>query len=162
MSGRRSSETGASHPAAADELLMTRIFDAPRELVFDAFTKNEHLAQWQGSPQGFTTTVERSDIRVGGEFLICMHAPDGVDHWLQGVYREIVPPERLVFTHAWLDAAKRPMKETLVVITLAEHGGKTELTLRQTGFASAASRDGHEVGWESTFDRLHDYLGTIQ
>lgn len=162
MPARRSSGTAQSRAPRADELLMTRIFDAPRELVFEAFTKNEHLARWQRAPKGFTTTVEKSDIRVGGEFRICMHAPDGIDHWLQGVYREIVYPERLAFTHAWLDAEKHPQKETLVVITFADREGKTELTLRQTGLPSAASRDGHEAGWASTFDRLHDYLGTIQ
>ncbi|MFL5563004.1 MAG: SRPBCC domain-containing protein [Gemmatimonadaceae bacterium] len=162
MSAGRSSSAAPPREAPADELLLTRIFDAPRELVFEAFTKNEHLARWQGAPKGFTTTVEKSDIRPGGEFLICMHAPDGVDHWLQGVYREVVPPSRLVFTHAWLDAEKHPKKDTLVVITFADKGGKTELTLRQTGLPSAASRDGHASGWESTFDRLHDYLETIR
>ena len=92
-----------------------------------------------------------------------LHAcPDGVEHWLEGVYREVVPPERLVFTHAWLDAQKRPTIETLVTITFADRGGKTELTLRQTGLVSPASRAGHEEGWGSTFNRLQDYLETMQ
>jgi uncharacterized protein YndB with AHSA1/START domain len=67
-------------------------------------------------------------------------------------------PERLVFTHVWLDAQGKPGKETLVTITLAEHGGKTELTLHQTGFKSVESRDGHRGGWTSTLDRLAEYL----
>jgi uncharacterized protein YndB with AHSA1/START domain len=82
----------------------------------------------------------------------------GVDHWLQGVYRESVEPERLVFTHAWLDAEGNPSQETLVTITLAERGSKSELTLRQTGFKSVESRDGHNQGWNSALDRLGDYL----
>ena len=139
---------------------MTRTFDAPRELVFDAFTKREHLDRWQGAPMGMTVTVEKSDIRPGGAFRICMHAPDGKEHWLEGVYREVVRPERLVYTHSWLDAQKKPTRETLVTITFAARGNKTELTLRQTGLASADSREGHRAGWGSTFDRLTNYLAT--
>ena len=96
---------------------------------------------------------------AGGFFRICMRSPEGVDSWLQGGYREIVKPERLVFTHAWLDAARKPAgKPTLVTITLLERDGKTELTLRQTGFASVESRDGHKYGWSSALDVLADYL----
>ncbi len=157
MSARKSSSAGA--PAAPpNELVMTRVLDAPRTLVFAAFTERKHLERWQGAPEGMTVTVEESDIRPGGRYRICMHAPDGAEHWLEGVYREVVPPERLVFTHSWLDARMQPTIETLVTITFAERGGKTELTLRQTGLASPASRDGHEKGWASTFNRLQDYL----
>jgi uncharacterized protein YndB with AHSA1/START domain len=137
---------------------MTRVFHAPRELVFDAFTRREHLERWQGAPMGMTVTVELSDIRPGGAFRICMRAPDGAEHWLEGVYQEVVRPERLVYTHAWLDGDKRPRKETLVTMTFVQRGATTEITLRQTGLASPASRDGHEQGWSSTFDRLAGYL----
>ena len=146
--------------AAEPELVITRLFDAPRSLVFDAWTKPEHLEHWQGAPRGFTVTAHDVDLRPGGAFRICMRSPEGVDHWLQGVYREIVKPERLVFTHVWLDAQGRPGKETVVTITLTERGGKTELTLLQTGFGSVESRDGHKEGWNSTFDRLAEYLAT--
>jgi uncharacterized protein YndB with AHSA1/START domain len=139
---------------------MTRTFDAERTLVFDAWTKQEHLDRWQGAPQGFTVTSSRADIRPGGSFRLCMRSPEGVDHWLQGEYREVVPPERLVFTHAWLDDAGRPKNETLVTITFTERGEQTELTLRQVGFPSVGSRDGHEVGWGSTFAALAAYLGS--
>jgi uncharacterized protein YndB with AHSA1/START domain len=141
---------------------MTRTFDAPRELVFAAFTTREHLERWQGAPMGMTVTVEQSDIRPGGKYRICMHGADGAEHWLEGVYREVVKPERLVYTHTWLDAQKQPGKETLVTITFADRGGKTELTLRQTGLVSPASREGHEKGWGSTFDRLAGYLPTAK
>jgi uncharacterized protein YndB with AHSA1/START domain len=141
------------------QLVITRVFDAPRGLVFKAWTEPEHLERWQGAPRGFTVTAHQMEVRPGGAYRVCMRSPEGVDHWLQGVYREIVEPERLVFTHVWLDAQGRPGKETLVTITFAERGGKTELTLHQTGFKSVESRDGHKEGWTSTFDRLAGYLG---
>jgi len=88
-----------------------------------------------------------------------MRSPEGVDRWLEGHYREIVKPERLVFTHLWLDADRKPAgQETLLTITLTERAGKTELTLRQTGFASVEARDGHGYGWNSALDVLVDYL----
>ena len=161
MAAKRS-RSGGADCSPANEIVMTRILDAPRTLVFAAFTERKHLERWQGAPEGMTVTVEQSDIRPGGRYRICMHAPDGAEHWLEGVYREVVPPERLVFTHTWLDAQKRPTIETLVTITFADRGGKTELTLRQTGLASPASRAGHEEGWDSTFNRLQDYLEKAQ
>jgi uncharacterized protein YndB with AHSA1/START domain len=142
----------------AGELVITRMFDAPRELVFECWTEPQHLQRWQGAPRGFTVTSSESDIRPGGFFLICMRSPEGVDNWLEGGYREISKPQRLVFTHVWLDANRKPGKETLVTIMLAERDGKTELTLRQTGFPSVESRDGHKVGWNSALDVLVDYL----
>lgn len=139
---------------------MTRTFDAPRELVFDAFTQREHLERWQGAPMGMTVTVEKSDIRPGGAYRICMHRSDGAEYWLEGVYIEVARPERLVYTHRWLDEAMKPKRETLVTITLAARGRKTELTLRQQGLATVASREGHRGGWDSTFDRLTQYMAT--
>jgi uncharacterized protein YndB with AHSA1/START domain len=158
MAAGKSSSIAAPAPARAPELVMTHVFHAPRPLVFAAWTERQHLERWQGAPEGMTVTTEEADVRPGGTFRICMRSPDGEEHWLQGVYREVVPPERLVFTHAWLDAEKRPGTETLVTITFTERGGTTELTLRQTGFASGASRDGHREGWASTFRRLSAYL----
>src|SRR6202163_4532407 len=151
-------KAGAVTESAQNELVITRLFDAPRELVFECWTNPEHLQHWQGAPRGFTVTSQESDIRPGGFFRICMRSPEGVDHWLHGGYREIVKPERLVFTHVWLDADRKPGNETLVTITLAERDGKTELTLRQTGFPSVESRDGHKYGWNSALDVLTDYL----
>jgi uncharacterized protein YndB with AHSA1/START domain len=141
------------------EMVITRVFDAPRELVFACWTETEHLRHWQGAPRGFTVTSSESDIRPGGFFRICMRSPEGVDRWLEGGYREIVKPERLVYTHVWLDANQKRGQETLVTITFAERDGKTELTLRQTGFASVEARDGHGYGWRSALDVLVDYLG---
>ena len=162
MVAKKSSADADSKKAEKRDLVMTRTFDAPRALVFEAWTERQHLERWQGAPQGFTVTTEQVDIRPGGAFRICMRSPEGVDHWLQGVYREVVAPERLVFTHTWLDAERQPTIETLVTITFAERGGKTELTLRQSGFKSEESRAGHEGGWASTFDRLAEYLDGVR
>lgn len=144
--------------ATVPELVITRVFDAPRALVFAAWTEQEHLRNWEGAPMGYTVTTEESDIRVGGRFRVCMHAPDGTDHSLQGVYTEIVPPERLAFTHTWLRRDGTLGVETLVTLSFVAHGSRTEMTLRQTGLDTLASHAGHTRGWNSTFDRLAEYL----
>jgi uncharacterized protein YndB with AHSA1/START domain len=144
--------------SATPELILSRLLDAPRSLVFQAWTEAEHLEHWQGAPRGFTVTTHKVDMRPGGAYRLCMRSPEGVEHWLQGVYLEIVEPGRLVFTHLWLDARGRPGEETLVTLTFVEREGKTELTLHQTGFQSVESRDGHKAGWNSTLDRLAEYL----
>jgi uncharacterized protein YndB with AHSA1/START domain len=87
-----------------------------------------------------------------------MRSPDGTDHWLGGVYREIAPPERLVFTHAWEHDEGKPGHETLVTVAFAEQDGKTRLTFRQAAFESVADRDSHREGWTECLDRLEAYL----
>jgi uncharacterized protein YndB with AHSA1/START domain len=140
------------------ELEIMRSFDVPSRLLYEAWTGPEHLQHWQGAPQGFTVTSQEVDLRPGGTFRICMRSPEGVDHWLQGVYREVVPAQRLTFTHSWLDSNRQPGNETMVTITFTDRGGKSELTLRQAGFPSVQARDGHQLGWNSTLDRLGEYL----
>lgn len=146
------------HPKESPtELFVQRVFDAPRDLVFRMWTEHEHLKRWC-CPTGFTIPFSEGEIREGERFRTCMRAPDGTDHWLGGQYREIKPPERLVFTHAWQDEHGRADHETLVTVTFEEQGEKTRLTLHQASFASAASRDGHREGWSETFDSLEQYL----
>ena len=145
---------------ASTQIMITRQFDAPRHLVYRAWTTPELIRRWWAGDRGKVTSAE-VDLRPGGVFRICMRSSEGVDHWLQGVYREVVEPERLVFTHAWLAADGKPGPETLATITFAETGGKTELTLRQTGFKSTGARDGHQSGWSSTLDRFNAYIVTI-
>jgi uncharacterized protein YndB with AHSA1/START domain len=146
-------------PAPADRVLViTRVLDAPRSLVFKAWTDREHLARWYG-PKGFTLTSCKIDLRPGGSYRYCMRSPEGTDHWLQGVYREIVEPEKLVCTYAWADAngnATRP--ETVLALTFAEQDGKTALTLHQSVFESVTACDMHRQGWTSSLDCLADYL----
>jgi uncharacterized protein YndB with AHSA1/START domain len=142
-------------------LVITRIFDAPRELVFKAWTEPQHLVRWMG-PRGFKSTVLHSDLRAGGAYRIHMRGPEGDDHWTQGIFREIVEPERLVTVGSWADANGNPTSpETVLTITLEEDGGKTRLTLHQAIFESISARDGHRGGWNSSLDRLAEYLATV-
>lgn len=147
----------AGAQAAQHEFIITRVFDAPRALVFEAWSKPEHLERWCG-PRGFTIPSGEMNFRPGGAWRSCLRSAEGVDHWVGGVYREIVPPERIVFTHAWEDEAGKPGHETVVTLIFTQFGAKTKLTLHQAGFTSTASRDGHEGGWSETLDRLGNYL----
>ena len=109
MSASNAIHNSRHNPATeSTELVISRVVDAPRDLAFKAWTEPEHLDRWQNAPQGFTVTSHQTDLRSGGAYRVCMRSPDGVDHWLQGVYREVVPGERLVFTHTWLDAGAIP------------------------------------------------------
>jgi uncharacterized protein YndB with AHSA1/START domain len=149
--------TSAAAVAGERELVITRIIDTPRHIVFQAWTEPDRVARWWG-PQGFTTVYHDMDIRPGGAFRVCMRSPEGVEHWKQGVYREVVEPERLVFTFAWEDADAKPGHQTLVTVTFAERGDKTELRLHQAVFGSIARRDEHQHGWTSTLERFAEYL----
>lgn len=144
------------------ELVINRLLDAPRDLVYACWTEPGHLARWGGGPEGLTIDVEYQDIREGGMFRLRMHSPHGIDCRLQGIYRELVKPERIVFTHAWIHEDGSLATETLVTVTLKSTGKGTELTLRQTGLPSLGSRDGHEEGWNSTLDRLTEYLSQMR
>jgi uncharacterized protein YndB with AHSA1/START domain len=144
----------------ADRVLkIERVFDAPRSLVFKAWTEPEHIAKWWG-PRGFTSTVLKSDLRPGGAYRIHMLGPDG-DHWTQGIYREVVPPERLVMVGSWADAQGNPTRpETTLTLLFEDLGGKTRLTLHNAVFESVTARDLHQGGWASSLDCLAEYLAT--
>jgi uncharacterized protein YndB with AHSA1/START domain len=142
------------------ELVITRLIDAPRALVFKAWTEPEHLARWWG-PKGFTTIRCEMDIRVGGAYRFGMRSPEGKEYWKVGVYREIVEPERIVFTFAWEDAGGDPGDELLTTVTFAEDGGRTRLTLRQANFSTRERRDDHLIGWTSCLERFADYMLTV-
>ena len=137
--------------------MVTRVLDAPRPLVFKAWTEPEQVARWWG-PQGFVTTLCEMDIRPGGAYRVGMRSPKGTHHVRRGVYREIIEPERIVFTYAWEDAEGRPGHETLVTVTFAEQGTKTKLTLRQAMFETVTARDSHREGWTSCLQRFAEYL----
>ena len=141
-------------------LVITRVFDAPRELVFKAWTEPAHMAQWFG-PRGFTSKVLKHDLRAGGAYRVHMVGPDG-DHWSQGVYREVVPPERLAMTFGWGDAnGNRTRPETTLTLLFEDVGGKTRLTLHNAVFESVTARDMHNEGWTSSLDCLAEYLATV-
>ena len=144
--------------ASANELVIDRVFAAPPALVFAAWTEPRHLAHWSG-PQGFTTPEHSMDLRPGGRYRACLRSPGGEDHWVTGVYKTIEPPHLLVMTHAWEDGQGHPGPETLITIRFSQEGaGATRMLFLQTGFDSPASRDGHNEGWSSSFDKLDAHL----
>jgi uncharacterized protein YndB with AHSA1/START domain len=139
------------------ELVITRVFNAPRELVFKAWTDPKLVMRWWG-PRWHPASHIEMDVRPGGTWRNRLTSTeDGTQLWHHGVFREIVAPERLVFTFVWEEEGERGM-ENIVTITFADEGGKTRLTLRQAPFRSVAERDGHGQGWNSTLDRLEAEL----
>jgi uncharacterized protein YndB with AHSA1/START domain len=160
MSSNGTCKTAAR--AADRALVITRVFDAPRSLVFKAWTDPKDVAQWWG-PYGFTNPVCELDARPGGAIRIHMRGPDGTLYPMTGVYREIVEPERLVFTSAALDGEGRPLFEVLNTVTFAEQGGETTLSTQARVVKSTAEAapylQGMEAGWTQTLERLAGYLG---
>jgi uncharacterized protein YndB with AHSA1/START domain len=152
--------TNAAAIPAERELVITRILDAPPSLVFKFWTEPSHLVRWWG-PKGFTAPSVEIDVRPGGAWRACIRSPEGTDHWMQGVYREVVEPLRLVFTFAWEDDQGALGHQTLVTVTFAEHDGKTRLTFHQAVFESMESRDWHQSGWSECFDRLENDLAQL-
>jgi uncharacterized protein YndB with AHSA1/START domain len=147
----------ATKPIADRALTITRTFDAPRALVFKLWTDPKHVRNWWG-PRDYPAAHIEMDVRPGGRWRHCLHGTeDGRDLWMGGVFREVVAPERLVFTFAWEEEGERGL-ETLITVTFAERDGKTLMTFRQTPFQSDGERDGHQGGWTSTFDRLDEHL----
>ncbi len=145
------------------ELVLTRVFDAPRKIVFKAWTDPKCVAEWWG-PHGFTNPVCELDPRPGGAIRIHMRGPDGTVYPMTGRYQEIVEPERLVFTSAALDAKGSPMFEVLTTVTFAEQGGKTKQILRTRVIKSTAQAApylaGMEQGWAQSLERLNSYLAS--
>jgi uncharacterized protein YndB with AHSA1/START domain len=141
------------------EIVITRVFDAPRELVFEAWTDPEQVVQWWG-PHGFTTTIHEMDVRPGGVWLFTMHGPDGTDYGNRVVFVEVVKPERLVYDHG--PEGQSNIKPFYVTVTFDDEDGKTHLTLRMV-FESAAERDravefGALEGGKQTLERLAQHL----
>ena len=145
--------------AADREIVITRIFDAPRERVFEAWTEPEHVGQWWG-PKGVTNTVHEVDARPGGVWRFIMQGPDGADYPNTIVYLEVVEPERLLYSHG--DDQEGESGQFHVTATFAERGGKTALTVRML-FGSTEERDktvefGAIEGGNQTLERLAEHL----
>jgi len=144
------------------EIVVTRVFDAPRELVFEAHSKCEHLTNWWG-PRKYTLEVCGLDFRPGGKYRFLHRGPDGVEeHGFRGEYCEIVPPERIVWTFEWEGMPGHISVDTL---TLEDAGGKTKLTAHSL-FDSREDRDGMlqsgmEEGMRETWDRLGELVETM-
>jgi uncharacterized protein YndB with AHSA1/START domain len=150
-------------PTATRDLTITRVFDAPRRLVFKLWTDPKHLARWWG-PNCFTNPVCEVDPRPGGAIRIVMRAPDGIEHPMSGTFREVVEPERLVFVAIAEDKSGMPLIESLTTVTFAEHGGKTTVTVhaRADAFVSTGAQmlAGMDAGWTQSLDRLADEART--
>jgi len=143
------------------EILITRVFDAPRRLVFEAHSKPEHVARWWG-PRGTTLPVCEMDFRPGGAWRFVSRGPDGAEDAFRGEYREIVPPERIVWTFEWEGMPGHVSVETT---TFVEQDGKTTIT-NTSVFQSVEDRDGMlqsgmEKGAAETWDRLAEHLETM-
>ncbi|PWT77326.1 MAG: polyketide cyclase [Chloroflexi bacterium] len=156
------------------ELVITRVFDAPRELVWKALTEPDRLAQWWG-PAGFEMLASRLDLRPGGVFHYSMRSSDGRVMWGKFVYRELAPPERMVFVNSFSDEEGNVLRspfsltwplEVLNTISLSESGGRTTVTLRggpinasQEEFDTFRNaQDSVRQGFAGTFDQLAAYL----
>jgi uncharacterized protein YndB with AHSA1/START domain len=145
-------------------IVISRVIDAPRELVFEAFTDPRHLVQFWG-PKGFSAPACEVDLRVGGAFRVDMRAPDGSTYPCTGTYREIVPPERLVYAGKASDdhpCGGGLPPHSVVTMTFEAHGAGTKVTIH-TRLASAADREaaiagGFHSGWTECLDRLADAL----
>jgi len=144
-------------PYGERTVTLTRIYDAPRELVWRAWTDPKHVAQWFG-PKHFTSSVPQLDLRIGGALRIVMHGPDGNDYPMKGVFKEIVPPERLVFSSIAVDKDGNHLLEGETTVILEDAGGKTRLTLHTyaKGLVRIASQmlAGMEAGWSQSLDKL--------
>lgn len=149
-------QTNRADDAAGQPVLrLARHFQAPRQAVFRAWTDPQALATWFG-PEGVKTRNVEVDPRPGGTFRLEMYEADGV-YSLSGVYREVVPPERLVFSWVWGHGELEGL-ETLVTIELQEKDGGTELTLVHEGLPTPTAREKHEGGWIGCFDCLDRHL----
>jgi uncharacterized protein YndB with AHSA1/START domain len=169
-------ETGV-HPDDK-EFVLSRTFDAPRDLVWKAWTEPKRLMEWWG-PKGFKMKVAKLDLKPGGTFLYAMNAPDGSEMWGRFVFREIKAPERLEFINSFSnergEITRHPMHEkwpleTLSIIEFAERGGKTTITVRWIPINATTEErktfaDNHasmNQGWGGTMDQLAAYLGKAQ
>ena len=112
-------------------LRFERVIDAPRERVFRAWTEPQQVMSWW-APSGFAATYCAIDLRPRGHWSICMQAPDGSEHWTQGVYREVCEPESLVMSLSWQESPVHPPREATLALRFAEEGDKTRFTFEQT------------------------------
>lgn len=151
------------------DFVLARVFDAPRELVFRAWTEPERLKRWWG-PEGYTMPVCEIDPRPGGVFFHCMRSPEGREYWGRGVFREVVVPERLVLTDSFADAEGNVVPatryglspnwplETLMTVTFEERAGETEVTVRHAGIPPGADHELAGRGWTESLGRLAENL----
>ncbi len=145
------------------EIVLTRVFDAPRRLVFEAHSKAEHLRRWWG-PRGYTLTTCEIDFRAGGAWRFVSRDPEGNEYPFKGEFREITPPERIVWTFIF-DVEPFSSHESIETLVLTDENGRTTLTATAV-YASPEARDailqsGMGTGAAETYDRLAEHLATM-
>lgn len=146
------------------EIVMVRVFDAPRHLVYDAMCRPELMRRWMLGPPGWTLIACANDMRVGGTFRHVWRGPDGTEMAMSGVYREVNPPERIVRTETFEFGCGPQAGEQLSAVVLTEQAGQTTLTLT-VQYPSREARDatlasGMEHGVTASYDRLEELLAT--
>jgi len=145
------------------KLIISRIFDAPRERVWQAWTDPEMFKKWWG-PKKYTAPDSKMDVQVGGKYLASMQGPDGKKIWSGGTYKEIIPMEKLVLTDSFADENGNVVPsshygmpgmplETQIVVTFEDEGGNTKMTVRHEGMAAQYQSDA-SGGWNESFDKL--------
>ncbi len=151
------------------DIVIERIFDAPRELVWQVWTDSEHLKHWWG-PESFTAPEIQIEARVGGKYLFCMLSPDGQKYWSTGVFTEYTPVERFTFTDNFSDEHGNIVSpevygmgegftdEMTVTVTFEDLGDKTRMTMVQSGIAAGEAFEGTVSGWDESFDKFEAYL----
>jgi uncharacterized protein YndB with AHSA1/START domain len=143
------------------EIVITRVVNAPRRLVFEAYTNPEHVPRWMIGPEGWSMPVCEIDLRVGGAWHFVWRGSDGTEMAMRGVYTEIVPPERLVSTESW----GGDWPETLNMVILTEQGGRTTITHKvlypSKEARESALRTGMQEGMSASFDRFAEYLAAM-
>ncbi|MBM2846979.1 MAG: Activator of Hsp90 ATPase 1 family protein [Bacteroidetes bacterium] len=145
--------TTVATPSTETTLIMKRTFAVPRSRVFEAWTKPEMLKQWFTASAEYVSPLAEIDLRIGGRFRMAMkHITKGTTHTATGVYREIRPPDRLVFTWEWEGETENG--QSLVTIELRDAGASTEMIFKQEFFPSKKIRDDHEKGWTGCFGNL--------
>lgn len=149
-------------PSPQDDiaLTITRVFKAPRVLVYKMWTDLEHTNRWC-CPTGFTILKCVADFKVGGAYDTVMRSPDNTEHHVSGTYRVVDQNTCLEFTHAWVDPDGNRGHESIVTITFEEDGDHTRLTLIQAPMESETARDMHQSGWENTLRNLGPYIATV-
>jgi glutathione S-transferase len=138
-------------------LQLTRVIKAPRERVFAAWTEPSIMTQWS-APEGYLVQEAEVDLRVDGAFRVRMESPEGETHTAEGVYREVEPPRRLVYTWTWAEG-DAGMGETVVTVEFRDLDDATAVVLTHEGFPDAAAREDHEQGWASCLNRLEGVFG---
>jgi uncharacterized protein YndB with AHSA1/START domain len=144
----------STQAATKPSLTLKRRFKAPPAKVFAAWTDPEKMKRWMG-PEGVVGLSAEIDARIGGRYRLLMKSPDGEEHDVSGVYREVVPNEKLVFTWAWKST---PERQSLVTVLLKPDGDGTLLTLTHEQFFDETARDHHRQGWMGSLDKLERFV----